>query len=128
MVSMEIIVFWDVTQYTSVKQKLADSIIRVHSSTLMMGVAGPSVMLVYFYQTTRCHIPEAAVFNGLVVLSQNIRMSCNRKVSLTCRTVQQTINIIYFHQILKNTTEFFFSPDRTTQNHTQDKLTVDSQI
>jgi len=51
-VSMEIFVFWDVTQYTSVPQKFADSIIRVQSSTLMMGVAGTSVMLVYFYQTT----------------------------------------------------------------------------
>lgn len=30
-------------------------------------------------------------------LQQNIRMSCNRNVSVTCRTVQQTINIIYFH-------------------------------
>jgi len=69
-VSMEIFVFWDVTQYTSVSQKLAGSIIRVHSSTLMMRVAGTSVTLVYFYQTTCCHIPEGAVFNALTV--------CNR--------------------------------------------------
>jgi hypothetical protein len=65
-VSMEIFVFWDVTQYTSVSQKLADPIIRIHSSTLMMGVAGTSVM-VYFYQTIWCHIPERAVFNALTV-------------------------------------------------------------
>lgn len=47
-------------------------------------------------------------------LHQNIRISCNRNVSVTCRTVQQTINIIYFHQILMNTTDFFLFPEMTT--------------
>jgi len=66
-VSMELFAFWEVTQYACVSQKLAGSIIRVQSSTLMMSVAGTSVTLVYFYQTTHCHIPEAAVFNALTV-------------------------------------------------------------
>lgn len=47
-------------------------------------------------------------------LHQNIRVSFNRNVSITHRIVQQTINIIYFHQILKNTTDFFFFPEITT--------------
>ena len=71
LVSMEIFVFWDVTQNANVSHKLPDSIIRLHSSTLMMGMAGTSVK-VYFYQTTQCHIPEGAVFNALTVC---IRMS-----------------------------------------------------
>jgi hypothetical protein len=65
-VNMEIFVFWDLTQYTSVSHKLADPIIRVYSSTLVMGVAGTSVK-VYFHHTTCCHMPEGTVFNTLTV-------------------------------------------------------------